>query len=304
MPLTNYPNGLTSFGIPLVGSGVPTNVGSYIFVDGFNGSDGNSGSSASEAKRTIQAAVTASDPNSVIMIAPGAYDETVTIARGLGPLTFVGLGNQGDVGIAPSTTAARGMTNNSDDVTLINVGVAGESTADFACFSTGSRFRVYGCKMEGVDTSGAALGIGPGSVAQVNAGTAGNCGDVNLYNTELCWSKNGLALVASDYGVPTQVFVQGMRIHNVDGTEILGVPAAFGIGSVRNLMYVDGVFEALEDGTNPSDYINVNTAFDTGVFARNSLAIATNASADIKIGAGIMWVSNGTEAGWSTARPA
>ncbi len=34
------------------------------------------------------------------------------------------------------------------------------------------------------------------------------------------------------------------------------------------------------------------------------ISIATNASADIKVGAAIMWVANATEAGFSTARPA
>lgn len=304
MPITNYPNGLASFGLPLVGGGVPTNVGPYLFVDGTNGVDGNSGTSSDQAMKTIQAAVDERQADTVILVAPGAYDETVTIARGTGPLTIMGMGNQGDVGIAPSTLAARGMTNNEDDVTLINIGVAGESTADFACFSTGSRFRTIGCKIEGVDTSGAALGIGPGSVAQVNAGTAGNCGDVNLYNTELAWSFNGLAFVASDYGVPTQVFVDGLRVHNVSGTEIISVPGAFGIGAVRNLMCQNFLLEAMEDGTNPSDFIAVNGTGDTGIFTKGSIAIPTNASADIKIAAGVMWVANGTEAGLSTARPA
>lgn len=303
MPLTNYPNGITSFGIPVVGNGIPSNVGTYWFVDGTTGVDGNSGTDPSQAFATIQYAVDRRGPNDVILVAAGAYDETVTISRGVGPLTIVGLGNQGDVGIAPSGLLARGMTNNEDDVTLINVGVAGESTADFALRSTGSRLRLVSCKLEGVDTSGAALGIGPGSVAQVNAGTAGNCGDVNLYNVELAWSFNGLAFVASDYGVPTQIFIDGLRVHNVSGTEMISVPGAFGIGGVRNLMCTNGLFEAMEDGTNPSDFVAVNGTGDTGIITKCSFAIATNASADLKIAAGVMWVANATEAGWSTARP-
>lgn len=305
MPLTNYPNGITSFGIPVLGSGsVPANVGTYWFVSGSNGVDGNSGLDPSQAFATIQYAVDRRGANDVICVAPGAYDETVTISRGLGPLTIVGLGNLGDVGIAPSTVGARGMTNNEDDVTLINVGVAGESTADFACFSTGSRFRTYSCKMEGVDTSGAALGIGPGSVAQVNAGTAGNCGDVNLYNPEFAWSFDGLALVASDYGVPTQVFLSEPRFHNISDIEIVGVPGAFGIGSVRNLIARDGVYDNMEDGTAPSKYVEVDNALDTGSFSGNRFATATNAALVLDIGAGVIWMANATEAGWSVARPA
>jgi len=280
-----------------------TAFGNVWYVNGATGNDTFSGQQ-NAPYATIQAAVNAASSGDVIVIGEGAYDETVTIARTLDGLTLIGQGNQGAIGIAPTTTAAVGLINNADDVTLINVGVAGESTAAYAAFSTGSRFRIYGGKIEGVDTSGSALVIGPGSVAQVSAGTAGNCGDVNLYDCEFAWSHNGLALTASDYGVPTQVYMQNCRMHNIDGTEVLGVPGAFGIGSVRNLMVKNCLFEAMEDGTNPSDYVNVNDASDTGIFTANQFAIPTNAIADLKVGAGVMWVANATEAGWSTARPA
>ena len=56
MGLTNFPNGLSSMGVPLP-SGVPfgPNSRSY-FVDGANGSDGNSGLSSGRALKTISAA--------------------------------------------------------------------------------------------------------------------------------------------------------------------------------------------------------------------------------------------------------
>lgn len=304
MSFTNYPNGITSLGIPVIGNGIPTNSGNYWFVNGSAGSDAYTGKSLDQSFQTIQRAVDAADSSDVICIAPGAYDESVTISRTLDGLCLVGLGNLGDVGIAPSTTAAIGLTYHADDVTLINVGVAGESTATSALTGTGSRFRAYNCKIEGVDTSGSAFSFGPGTVAQVSAGTRGNSGDINLYNCEFCWSKNGISFVTSDYGTPTQIYIENCRFHNIDGTELLGVPAAYGIGSVRNLMVKQCLFEAMEDGTNPSDYVNINAAADTGIFANNAFAIATNASADIKVGAAIMWVANATEAGFSTARPA
>ena len=40
-PYTNFPEGLTSLGVPLIGSGqVPVTSGNYWFVDGTNGNDG------------------------------------------------------------------------------------------------------------------------------------------------------------------------------------------------------------------------------------------------------------------------
>ena len=51
--LTNFPNGLTSFGIPVV-TGMPYPfTGTYFFVDPLNGSDGNTGLSPSKALSTI-----------------------------------------------------------------------------------------------------------------------------------------------------------------------------------------------------------------------------------------------------------
>lgn len=45
MVLTNFPNGVSSYGVPVLGSGeVPTTSGSYFFVDSNTGSDGNDGS--------------------------------------------------------------------------------------------------------------------------------------------------------------------------------------------------------------------------------------------------------------------
>jgi hypothetical protein len=58
MPYTNFPKGITSFGVPVIGSGqIPTTTGSYFFVDSNTGASGNDGSSPQNAISTIDAAV-------------------------------------------------------------------------------------------------------------------------------------------------------------------------------------------------------------------------------------------------------
>lgn len=54
MGLTNFPNGITSFGIPVLGSvgGIPF-TGQYFFVKPYSGLDGNSGTSPSQALKTL-----------------------------------------------------------------------------------------------------------------------------------------------------------------------------------------------------------------------------------------------------------
>lgn len=57
MPFTNFPNGLTSFGVPVLGGigGIPF-TGNYFFVDPDTGNDGNDGESPDRAKDTLDSA--------------------------------------------------------------------------------------------------------------------------------------------------------------------------------------------------------------------------------------------------------
>src|SRR5436309_55445 len=108
--------------------------GSIRYVDASVGTGGSGGSYAS-AYKTLAAAAA----GDTLLLAPGAYDEaTVTIPRGKN-LTLIGVGARGEVGLAPSTAGVEGLLVHADDVTLINVGVAAPSGADYAIKVTGSR---------------------------------------------------------------------------------------------------------------------------------------------------------------------
>lgn len=111
MSLTNFPNGITSFGIPQIGSGIMPMIDNskeilYYFVDKRNGSDGYSGRSPSEPLLTIAAAITLANNSinwsaspwgarNVIIIAPGKYAENLT-ALPYG-CALIGLGNAFDI---------------------------------------------------------------------------------------------------------------------------------------------------------------------------------------------------------------
>jgi hypothetical protein len=136
MGYTNFPNGITSMGVPAVGSVPLASTGKYWFVnaDTTIASDGNSGTSLTSPLLTVQRAVNLASPGDVILIAPGAYDESVTIARTggitgtLNNLVLYGYGGRGAAFIAPTTTNAVAVTNHADDVTIINVGLDGDGT--------------------------------------------------------------------------------------------------------------------------------------------------------------------------------
>jgi hypothetical protein len=93
MGLTNFPNGITSFGIPIYGGGVPQGIpcGTVYCVDGNSGSDSkkNAGESFDNPLKTLSAAISASHNDiargsdrwarrNVIFAAGDAFDEDLT----------------------------------------------------------------------------------------------------------------------------------------------------------------------------------------------------------------------------------
>lgn len=97
MGVTNFPSGISSYGVPVVGGGpsVPVTTGKYFFVDSTTGSNGNSGSDKDHAFSTITYALTkcTASKGDVIVVMPG-YAETVTaaIAINVAGVYVVGLG--------------------------------------------------------------------------------------------------------------------------------------------------------------------------------------------------------------------
>jgi hypothetical protein len=281
MAVTNFPAGVSSFGIPLAGGLVPTGKGTYLFVDGERGSDGNTGKSLAKAYATIQKAVDNATEGSVILVAPktDGYDETVTYARAdAAMVTIVGIGPRGSVFIDPSTEDAAGMVVHQDDITLINIGVAAEDDTSAAALTvTGSRFRAYGCKIEGGADQ---IIIGPGTVAQEAAGTHGVGADFLFDDCEICWGTDGVVLTCTDYGAVTQGVFRKSRFHNLTAN---GITEAVGSGgsaatTYRNIVVDECVFDDLEDGTAPTNaYIDLNANNgNTGVVSRCVFPVASN----------------------------
>lgn len=110
MPLTHFPYGVSSFGIPLVGSdvGIPNQSGLVWFVDATYGSDGNDGFAPSSALKTIQAAVNkaGNGMGDTIFVFPGSYTENVTVSKDY--LTIIGAMISGYA--KPDVEAASGVT--------------------------------------------------------------------------------------------------------------------------------------------------------------------------------------------------
>lgn len=270
------------------GSSIPVKSGSALFVDGTNGSDNGDGSSWAVAKATIAAAITAASAGDTIYIAPGSYDEQITVSKT--KLTLVGAGNRGTVAVAPSASNPTPIKVTADDVTIINVGCEGDGTGGGLHLQGDvDRFRAYGCKLEG----GA-------FAAKLESTAAGSVSDTRFDDCEFAWTGKGLHFVVTGGGDPvTQTYVKNCLLHNYT-TAGIHVDTTH----TADLWVEDCFFGRQEDGTEPTDYVLADVASTTGFFSGNRFATATNDTAVLTIAAGVIWAANATEAGWSTARPA
>jgi len=163
MALTNFPNGITSFGVPVLGNigGIPFS-GNYYFVDPVNGADGNEGS-ADYPLATLYAAINravSGNNDVIVLMSNGAASGTARLSLALaqtinssatsGTLNWnknathlIGMTAPTRIGqrarIAPPTGVYTAATFGAD--TFINVTGAGCLFANidiFVGFSTGS----------------------------------------------------------------------------------------------------------------------------------------------------------------------
>ena len=86
MNITNFPNGISSFGVPVIGSGatIPFTTGTYRFVDSSTGVNLSDNRTKTRPYATIDYAIgqcTAS-AGDVIIVFPG-HTETITAAAGI-----------------------------------------------------------------------------------------------------------------------------------------------------------------------------------------------------------------------------
>jgi hypothetical protein len=120
--LTNFPNGVASFGLPVYGGGtIPTTTGTVYFVDYDNGSDGNDGLSLASAFKTVEFAYSrvVTNHNDVIALAAGSNHPLaamLTVAKN--KVHFIGLG-VGQRLYGQRTKISMGVTAVATDIAVI-----------------------------------------------------------------------------------------------------------------------------------------------------------------------------------------
>lgn len=176
---TDYPNGITSFGMPVIGSGGVMTTGGVYFVDSgaTNATTGNVGSKTSPMS-TIESAIDLCTANNgdVIFVMPGhAQTVTTALALDVAGVRIVGLGWGRSIPAITPSGAIDCVTVTAANCWLENVRIIGQSadsTAsiniaadDFTCVNcvieqgatpvigvtvaSGNRFRFLGCSFMG-----------------------------------------------------------------------------------------------------------------------------------------------------------
>lgn len=80
MNLSHWPNGISSMGIPIVGSGtIPVTKSTYWFIDGVEGSDGDTGADINHPLKTIGNAIARASEGDVLLAFPASYNENLSV---------------------------------------------------------------------------------------------------------------------------------------------------------------------------------------------------------------------------------
>lgn len=234
MSLTNFPNGISSFGVPVMGGGgIPATPGNVLFVDYTNGDDGVSVKANSSRRpfKTIAMAYSKATTNKddVIVLQGSAshvLTEMLTVAKSR--VHFVGMdGTSRRYGQNAKITL--GVTTAATDIgTILNTGIrnsfqnikftnANTVAQGIYCFVEGGEYTVIdGCeiyKETDLDQTGAAELVMNGDSAQVRncwIGSTANAiaGAIIRPNVLMTKGLAGTGLVARDVTFENCMFVK------------------------------------------------------------------------------------------------
>lgn len=305
MPFTNFPSGVTSFGIPLFGGARFSNPWStHYFVDGDDGSDGHNGKTPDRAFKTIQKAVTASIGGDVIYIKPkayiaetgfGRYSEDVVIPPGgtAGGSEIVPNANISIIGVTPRPvpTDFLGARWTFATNTPLNVEAPGAHVENIGFYTEGATHGVY---FEG---EGATWGkIGHTGSSMYNCAIKGEGGVFANGSDELQFvncrfqakydgTTSGIIITLDGTNVCRRPIVRGCTFIGGNGTAMASAPIIW-TGKVEDGFIADNFFH-----TGTSVIINIVTGGSSGLITRNSFAEA-NLSTTFIVQNGMVAVEN------------
>lgn len=221
MPLTNYPNGLTSFGIPVVGSGdglIPvTFTGTYFYVSSVTGNAAYNGTDPSTPMATIMQAHAkcTSGANDVIVLLKG-HAETLTSASAINitkaGITIVG-GSTGTTRAAITLGAAAAtIAVNAANTTFKNISFIGGFADVVTCFVV----EATGFTCDGCSFKQSAVDLNFLSLCRVGVSTTANVADQFTWINNLRYEIDAASLAdisflanTTDVNISNNISTQG-----------------------------------------------------------------------------------------------
>ena len=262
MPLTNFPNGVTSFGIPMVSSGVPIpNVnGKVLFVDGTYGTDGNKGTDPKLALSTIARAIALANPGDTIFVFPkemaatdtdpGSYAEAITI----------------DVPQVSLFGVARGRTQGG----LPQIKKGSGTAALITVTAPGVWIAGLGINGSGSTGGGIKFSDDGGSTSASFGGAVSNCHFKNCVGSTATDSRTGGAIQLS--GAPWQMnFSKNIFYKNVGGIVLLDTSNS----APQDIVIEENVFAGTAATVDCDIYLAGGSGADAAIVRKNVFACDT-----------------------------
>jgi len=307
MPFTNFPNGATSFGIPMVGVGtsIPRggantrDQGTVWFVDDVNGADGQTGTDPTNALKTIGRALTLANSGTgdTIFVAPGSYNELVVVTKDY--ISIIGSIQGGyerpDIGGAVGVA----LSVSGQGFVMRNCRVFATGNAD-AVIQTGNGFEYSNCVFDGASAQSAKalIRLLPSSV-----NTALTASEGQIFNNYFRGAPAAaFAIIFDDGAAPVAVgstdnWIYGNRFSQNAGVDIATADSG-GAGTLYSVQFCVIQGNIFED-KNKATYLDFTTANggaasdQSGTVAGNGFATDTMTTTKIKaVGTAFTFMGN------------
>ena len=284
MGLTNFPNGISSFGIPVMGGGgIPATKGNVFFVDYGSGSDDNRGNRPNRAFKTLAYAYTQVVSNNfdvICLIGSSTHvlTEMLTVAKNR--VTIIGVdGSPGrrygqaalvSLGITTAATDIACMKNTGVRNIFQNIKFISNNTKDESLYSVveaGEYAQYNSCeiyKSTDLNVTGAAELVCNGDSAEFNncyIGSTANAivGAIIRPCVTLTLALGGTGKVARDVSFRNCIFAR--KCGNAANNFIYGLNAA----CVERMLLIENcVFYNPKLGTTPDEVIEFGTNLSVG----------------------------------------
>jgi hypothetical protein len=281
MGLTNFPNGVTSFGIPVVGSGgilIPPTLGNYYFVNSATGSNGvNMGKEPSKPFASLTYAITqvTSNNSDVIIIAPN-HTETIAASLALNKegVTIVGLGNGDDRPTFTLSATTSVFTVTGDNTTIDNIRILGGVDSIVSAVTVqADYFTLKNCELKYTSTYDTLIWVTIGESSALNATVTTGCSILN--NVMTARQASGAVKAIYLHGGQVDVNIAGNYITGYYSEAVMAdINTTGDTGVSVNLRLIENVFQN-GDSTDATNMIDLNAA-STGVAAWNLSSMPTS----------------------------